>query len=99
MIRRPPRSTLSSSSAASDVYKRQPLHCAAQSGDVDMARALLDAGAEIDKTNEAGVTPLYVAEVNGHDDVRTLLQSRGARLPCWLSWCCLLYTSPSPRDS
>src|SRR5674536_252187 len=25
MIRRPPRSTLSSSSAASDVYKRQPL--------------------------------------------------------------------------
>src|SRR5674536_164233 len=26
MIRRPPRSTLSSSSAASDVYKRQPLH-------------------------------------------------------------------------
>eukprot|EP00656_Telonema_subtile_P048288 TRINITY_DN5709_c0_g1_i2.p1 TRINITY_DN5709_c0_g1~~TRINITY_DN5709_c0_g1_i2.p1 ORF type:complete len:297 (-),score=47.84 TRINITY_DN5709_c0_g1_i2:300-1190(-) len=27
MIRRPPRSTLSSSSAASDVYKRQPMHC------------------------------------------------------------------------
>src|SRR5665648_1300721 len=26
MIRRPPRSTLSSSSAASDVYKRQPYH-------------------------------------------------------------------------
>eukprot|EP00658_Telonema_sp_P-2_P035495 TRINITY_DN25795_c0_g1_i2.p1 TRINITY_DN25795_c0_g1~~TRINITY_DN25795_c0_g1_i2.p1 ORF type:complete len:105 (-),score=21.17 TRINITY_DN25795_c0_g1_i2:225-539(-) len=26
MIRRPPRSTLSSSSAASDVYKRQPLY-------------------------------------------------------------------------
>src|SRR5674536_101519 len=28
MIRRPPRSTLSSSSAASDVYKRQLQHCA-----------------------------------------------------------------------
>ena len=27
MIRRPPRSTLSSSSAASDVYKRQDLAC------------------------------------------------------------------------
>ena len=27
MIRRPPRSTLSSSSAASDVYKRQPTIC------------------------------------------------------------------------
>eukprot|EP00828_Plagiopyla_frontata_P010464 TRINITY_DN15595_c0_g1_i2.p1 TRINITY_DN15595_c0_g1~~TRINITY_DN15595_c0_g1_i2.p1 ORF type:complete len:232 (-),score=17.94 TRINITY_DN15595_c0_g1_i2:177-872(-) len=31
MIRRPPRSTLSSSSAASDVYKRQPLTIAASS--------------------------------------------------------------------
>src|SRR5664280_2166589 len=32
MIRRPPRSTLSSSSAASDVYKRQPLLVSACSG-------------------------------------------------------------------
>src|SRR5664280_2245498 len=31
MIRRPPRSTLSSSSAASDVYKRQLLECLEQS--------------------------------------------------------------------
>src|SRR5664279_4076340 len=30
MIRRPPRSTLSSSSAASDVYKRQPLDAPAR---------------------------------------------------------------------
>src|SRR5664280_1846299 len=33
MIRRPPRSTLSSSSAASDVYKRQPLDGAIGNGD------------------------------------------------------------------
>src|SRR5665648_1297465 len=32
MIRRPPRSTLSSSSAASDVYKRQGLHIPAAHG-------------------------------------------------------------------
>eukprot|EP00656_Telonema_subtile_P007862 TRINITY_DN1368_c0_g1_i5.p2 TRINITY_DN1368_c0_g1~~TRINITY_DN1368_c0_g1_i5.p2 ORF type:complete len:127 (+),score=38.50 TRINITY_DN1368_c0_g1_i5:112-492(+) len=32
MIRRPPRSTLSSSSAASDVYKRQPYNMAKQNG-------------------------------------------------------------------
>src|SRR5674536_250291 len=38
MIRRPPRSTLSSSSAASDVYKRQPLDAAA--GRVGPGRAL-----------------------------------------------------------
>ena len=33
MIRRPPRSTLDRSSAASDVYKRQALNCA-----LDLAR-------------------------------------------------------------
>ena len=32
MIRRPPRSTLSSSSAASDVYKRQVENCVIHSG-------------------------------------------------------------------
>src|SRR5664280_103403 len=36
MIRRPPRSTLSSSSAASDVYKRQPL----RPGDATVSRLL-----------------------------------------------------------
>eukprot|EP00658_Telonema_sp_P-2_P024833 TRINITY_DN19993_c0_g1_i1.p1 TRINITY_DN19993_c0_g1~~TRINITY_DN19993_c0_g1_i1.p1 ORF type:complete len:112 (-),score=12.92 TRINITY_DN19993_c0_g1_i1:64-399(-) len=34
MIRRPPRSTLSSSSAASDVYKRQEVYCRASSKQV-----------------------------------------------------------------
>eukprot|EP00658_Telonema_sp_P-2_P033943 TRINITY_DN24820_c0_g1_i6.p1 TRINITY_DN24820_c0_g1~~TRINITY_DN24820_c0_g1_i6.p1 ORF type:complete len:191 (+),score=55.46 TRINITY_DN24820_c0_g1_i6:136-708(+) len=46
MIRRPPRSTLSSSSAASDVYKRQGInaeyggHCSTMSQDEHMLRAL-----------------------------------------------------------
>src|SRR5665648_327359 len=34
MIRRPPRSTLSSSSAASDVYKRQPVGAPIGGGDL-----------------------------------------------------------------
>ena len=34
MIRRPPRSTLSSSSAASDVYKRQNLHGIIENGEI-----------------------------------------------------------------
>ena len=34
MIRRPPRSTLDRSSAASDVYKRQDNHSAAQAADI-----------------------------------------------------------------
>eukprot|EP00658_Telonema_sp_P-2_P056710 TRINITY_DN45152_c0_g1_i1.p2 TRINITY_DN45152_c0_g1~~TRINITY_DN45152_c0_g1_i1.p2 ORF type:complete len:101 (-),score=19.39 TRINITY_DN45152_c0_g1_i1:900-1202(-) len=38
MIRRPPRSTLSSSSAASDVYKTQPLHSPSSSSSLPSAR-------------------------------------------------------------
>src|SRR5450756_2707833 len=42
MIRRPPRSTQSRSSAASDVYKRQPLH--QERFGMELAFALAEAG-------------------------------------------------------
>src|SRR5674536_20117 len=43
MIRRPPRSTLSSSSAASDVYKRQPVAAQARmQSDLDLATKVHD---------------------------------------------------------
>ena len=54
MIRRPPRSTLSSSSAASDVYKRQP-RCVLQSLVTSLVLTRLDYGS----TNLAGI-PLYL---------------------------------------
>ena len=68
MIRRPPRSTLDRSSAASDVYKRQGVGI------------LCDVGA------------WYRGSVDvGHG-------SAGASGGIGDGYCCLLYTSPSPRD-
>ena len=46
MIRRPPRSTLSSSSAASDVYKRQLYGCRNYAGDIRNARKRMGAVVE-----------------------------------------------------
>ena len=69
MIRRPPRSTQSRSSAASDVYKRQV---------VDSVRAL-----------EAFTSP---ARAEPH-------KRQAEQTDALLAKNCLLYTSPSPRDS
>src|SRR5664280_3882675 len=44
MIRRPPRSTLSSSSAASDVYKRQVVEAPASNLKKEVARILFEKG-------------------------------------------------------
>ena len=49
MIRRPPRSTLLSSSAASDVYKRQETHCGTCGTCTERREALRLAGID-DKT-------------------------------------------------
>ena len=101
MIRRPPRSTLDRSSAASDVYKRQLV------GD---DRALTGDGLGVPDhpeqrpglddpvDDEVGVEDL-VAAVLGvglrehHQlDVAGVAPEPGERVDC------LLYTSPSPRD-
>ena len=47
-------------------------------GDVEAARLLLDNGAEVDRANQNGATPLYVACKNGHVDAARLLLERGA---------------------
>src|SRR5665648_5306 len=52
MIRRPPRSTLSSSSAASDVYKRQAVRSSAYS--VDVQKASKGAAWDLPKTSIDG---------------------------------------------
>jgi ankyrin repeat protein len=56
-----------------------PLHLAAQEGSLDAARALLDHGAEIDRTNATGNTPLFVAVFNskGQGDMVALLRECG----------------------
>ncbi len=54
------------------------LYDACEKGKVDVARLLLDKGAEVDRACEDGWTPLYIACQEGHVDVARLLLERGA---------------------
>jgi len=58
-----------------------PLHLAAECGDEQMVRLLLERGAEVDRKDRFGLTPLYHAARLGleeHCDVAELLIGRGA---------------------
>lgn len=57
-----------------------PLHWAAYFGATDCARALLHAGAHVDPTNHAGLTPLLDAALAGHADVVALLINANANV-------------------
>eukprot|EP00658_Telonema_sp_P-2_P071348 TRINITY_DN60618_c0_g1_i1.p2 TRINITY_DN60618_c0_g1~~TRINITY_DN60618_c0_g1_i1.p2 ORF type:complete len:120 (-),score=30.63 TRINITY_DN60618_c0_g1_i1:99-458(-) len=94
MIRRPPRSTLSSSSAASDVYKRQAMEKSVNTeileevgnpgrGDVSRLRDLVNtAGADPNFCSEAsgGWDPLMLACFHGHLDLSLIHISEPTRL-------------------
>jgi ankyrin repeat protein len=55
------------------------IHAAAEAGDVDRVRELLDAGPElVDRTDRAGGTPLHRAVAASRHDVIELLLDRGA---------------------
>ncbi len=55
------------------------LHFAAREGHIDAARALLEAGADINQPNDGDkTTPLVTAIVNGHYDLAKLLIEKGA---------------------
>ena len=72
--------------ARSPIFGDTPLHIVAGWGDVDAARILLDAGAEIDARGEEDCTPLHEAIIQGHVEIVALLISRGAgpKLKCRL---------------
>jgi ankyrin repeat protein len=69
-----------------------PLYYAARDGRLEIARMLLDAGAEIDDREANQITPLIAAITNNHPDVARYLIERGAdihavdwygRTPLW----------------
>merc|ERR1719311_1889246 len=49
-------------------------------GDVVAARLLLDYGAEVDRADKDGRTPLYIACQQGHVDAARLLLDKGAEV-------------------
>ncbi|KAF9048849.1 ankyrin repeat-containing domain protein [Panaeolus papilionaceus] len=46
--------------------ERTPLHWAASSGSIDIARFLIDQKAEVDKADGSGWTPLHIAGNESH---------------------------------
>jgi ankyrin repeat protein len=56
-----------------------PLHLAARQGETEAAKALLDAGADINQRGAGDpVTPLLIATINGHFDLARMLLDKGA---------------------
>eukprot|EP00658_Telonema_sp_P-2_P024236 TRINITY_DN19735_c0_g1_i8.p1 TRINITY_DN19735_c0_g1~~TRINITY_DN19735_c0_g1_i8.p1 ORF type:complete len:104 (+),score=26.50 TRINITY_DN19735_c0_g1_i8:148-459(+) len=103
MIRRPPRSTLSSSSAASDVYKRQLMVLITALTNLSAIPALMLLRRrrwwfELWGGGFTMVTSFlyHTADSLGHP-ILGLTEGEWHRLDNVAS--CLLYTSPSPRDS
>lgn len=59
--------------------RETPLHAAARGGFTEAARAMLDAGADIDALDGEGFSPLHNACEQGHAEVAKLLLERGAK--------------------
>src|SRR5450756_2515645 len=109
MIRRPPRSTQSRSSAASDVYKRQKLFKAAAEAETVHALNHLRVTGQVKSTLEnlgtavSGETyefkkmyPDFIAEAKKEGNKAAALSFDYANQVEQIH-ACLLYTSPSPR--
>ena len=60
--------------------EEQPLHCAAQLGQVDKVRELLRAGAKADSRDRFNITPLMIAVRNGYTEIAQVLLEGGANV-------------------
>eukprot|EP01015_Nassula_variabilis_P030390 TRINITY_DN6678_c0_g1_i1.p3 TRINITY_DN6678_c0_g1~~TRINITY_DN6678_c0_g1_i1.p3 ORF type:complete len:108 (+),score=57.82 TRINITY_DN6678_c0_g1_i1:13-336(+) len=97
MIRRPPRSTQSRSSAASDVYKRQTQN------DERSDRQIQILGAEVEKPVETERKQSLKSNGGNKKFKSDVLDKSSSLIVCMQGRAedsddCLLYTSPSPRD-
>jgi hypothetical protein len=63
-----------------DEYGATPLHDAAYNGHVEIARLLLQSGADVNAKDRWDRTPLHFAAIQGHVDILHLLVENGADL-------------------
>lgn len=63
---------------ADNPMRVRPLHSAAASGDTEVVRLLVEAGADVDATQEGGFTPLHAVAQNGDDEAVEILLEAGA---------------------
>ncbi len=59
-------------------FEDTPLHTVCSWGDLQSAKALLDAGADINAKGDQGATPIFNAIVSGNTELIQLLLKRGA---------------------
>lgn len=57
-----------------------PLHIAAKKNQMNIARALLEYGAETNVLSKQGVSPLHLAAQEGHAELASLLLGKGAHV-------------------
>lgn len=69
---------LSAASSPAGDAKRDALWAAVRAGDAKAVQAALDAGADVNATNEIGISALWIAASKGRFDVVELLVKRGA---------------------
>jgi ankyrin repeat protein len=62
-----------------DEYGRTALHAAAEEGWTSYASILIERGADIDKTDKEGDTPLDYAVFHEHHEIADLLRRHGAK--------------------
>ena len=66
------------SANARDTYGVSLLYLASARGDLALVRLLIERGADVDKTSDAGNAPIMVAAANGHVETIKLLLEHGA---------------------
>jgi hypothetical protein len=77
------------------------MQLASMRGNVRMLAILIEAGANVNETDDRGATPVMWAANRGHVDALRLLLERGANINACDAWSChtaLMYTPPERMD-
>ena len=81
-----------------DAGGQSVLHLASRDGTIEVAQVLVTAGAEIDRRNKNGETPIMLAALGGHRSMVEFLLSKEAQIN-QPGWTALLYAATSGHIS